>query len=169
MSRWVSENTPVIIYPINSSESQAPPNSPRPRDRAKSHPHSCPRDPRRKNRSRSQIRRATFSKVALPETASDQYISLWNRSILDKQSVSSNPPVCFFAFFYILYAVREFKSPTGLLCIFIFFCCTAVRARTSALVMYTRGGFVGCCWWMSFPAVYCAVLLYQEQRTAVLL
>ena len=50
----------------NSCGSQAPPDPPRPGDRAKSHPHSSPHDPRRKNGRRSQTRRTTIFKVALP-------------------------------------------------------------------------------------------------------
>ena len=63
------------------------------------------------------------------------------RSILDKQSVSSIPPLCFFAFFLLFFpVVREFKSPC-LLYIFIFLCCTAIRTSTAVVLLYTHGGF----------------------------
>ena len=68
------------------------------------------------------------------------------RSILDKQSVSSNPPVsAFLLLFSIFSAVRKFKRPR-LLFISLFFCCTAVRTSTAVVLFYTHGGFVSCCW-----------------------
>ena len=72
VSNRIFENMPVITHPENSCDSRVPPNPPRPHDRAKSHPHSSPRDIRRENGRRSQTRRATISEVALPETASNR-------------------------------------------------------------------------------------------------
>ena len=76
--------------PLPNGSSRAPPDTPRPRDRAKSHPHSSPRDPRRQNGRRSQTRRATIFKVALPEMASNHYIFCWlnGRALHSGQSVS---------------------------------------------------------------------------------
>ena len=59
MSKRIFENTPVITYPENSCDSRAPPDPARPRDRVKSHPHSSPRDPLRKNGRCSQTRQET--------------------------------------------------------------------------------------------------------------
>ena len=111
-----------------------------------------------------------FFKVALPETASNHYISFWlsGRALDSGQAERQFKPPCFFffAFFSAFFSdVRELKS-LRLLIIFIFSSCTAVRTSTTVALLYTHGGFAGC-WWMSFSAVYRALLLYQVQRTAV--
>ena len=75
---------------FNTGYSRARPDPPRPRDRAKSHPHSSPRDPRRKNGHRLQTRRArTFNTVGFPEAANDLSFSFGSaveRSIVVNQS-----------------------------------------------------------------------------------
>ena len=125
------------------------PDPPRPRDRTKSHPHRSPRDPGRQNGRRSQTRneRGIF-KVGFPETGNKAYqpvhfllargffivglqetgnksttfsfgSAVVELSILDKKSVSPNPPIqsvvltadvfqlfispCFCFFFFLLY------------------------------------------------------------------
>ena len=79
-----------------------------------------------------------------------------------------SPCFFFFAFFSAFFSdVRELKS-LRLLIIFIFSSCTAVRTSTTVALLYTHGGFAGC-WWMSFSAVYRALLLYQVPYTGVLL
>ena len=158
---------PVIIYPQNSWESRAPPDPLRPCDRAKSYPHSSLRDPRRKNGRCSQIQRATTF-LCCPPGYGNQLLhfilgSAVERSILDKHSVSSNPPVhaCFFFFLLLL---RFFFSCTRVQIhlsasqfdIFLLSCCT--NEYCCCTVVHTWW-VRGCWWWKSFSAVYCALLL----------
>ena len=91
---------------FNTGCSGAPPDPPRPRDRVKSHPHSSPCDPRRKNGRKLGERR--FFKVALPEMASNHYIFRW----LNGRAIDSGQ------------AERQLNPPVSALS--LFFCCTAV-------------------------------------------
>ena len=107
-----------------------------------------------------------FLKVALPEMASNHYISLWlsGRALDSGQAECQykSPCLCFFGFFFAFFsAVREFKSRC-LRCVCMFFCRTAVRTSTAVVLLYTHGGFVGWWWWMVLSAVYCALLLYTH-------
>ena len=94
------------------------------------------------------------------------------RSVLDRASVQIPPSLLFFFFCsFIFQLYMSSNPPVYLLVFFVFFCCPAVRTSTTAIVvlLYTHGGLVGYCW-KSFSFVYCcAFLLYQVQRTAVLL
>ena len=130
MSKRISENKPVIIYPQNSCESRASPDPPRPSDRAKSHPHSSPRAG-----FAAKLGERRFFKVAFPETARNHITFPFGlaveRSTLDVQSVSSNPPFSAFSllfslFFLLFTKVQIPLSPFYLYLkyIFLLHCCT---------------------------------------------
>ena len=172
-SKWISENMPVIIYPRNNCGSRAPPDPPRPRDRAKSYPHSSPRDPSERTGVAAKLSERRFFKFNPPETTTFPFGSAVERSILYKPSVSSNPPISVSSLFFVFFsAVREFKCPCLLFLstwyIFRLYCWT-YEDYCCSLVLYTHGGFVSWWSWMSFSVVDCPLLLYQVQHTAVLL
>ena len=157
---------------FNTGRCRAPPDLPRPRQVPTTQQTS--RSPAKKRASQPNSASDDFSKLPSRRRqviTTFPFDSAGERYILDEQNVSSNPRLCFFFISFIFFrsfsAVREFKSPC-LLFIFIFFCGTAVRTITAVVLSYTHGGFVGC-WGMSFSAMYCALLLYQVQRTDVLL
>ena len=119
---------PVIIYPKNSCETRAPPDPPRPRERAKSHPHSSLRDPRQKFaaiiKSLTRVTKSYLLALGTANSASDDfsklpasnhYISFWlsGRTLDSGQAERQFKPPClrFFAFVCIFSAVvREFNS-----------------------------------------------------------
>ena len=111
---------PVTIYPVNSFKSRTPPDPLRPCDRAKSHPHSSPRDSNPKERA-SQPNSASddFSTLPSRRQASNQYISFWlSGRALDSGQVE-----------------RQFKSLClCCACFRFFFCCTWVKIPQSAYV-----------------------------------
>ena len=147
------------MYPNNSCESRAPPDPPRPRDRAKSHPHSSPRDPRRMNGRRSQTRLATIFKVALPETASNHYISFWlsGRALDSGQAERQfkSPCLCFFACFLLVFLLYVSSNPPCLLwknilrstryVFFLLYCCTYEDEYRYTHGSWVVGGWVFCC------------------------
>ena len=137
---------PVTIYPKNSCESRAPPDPPGPRDRAKSHPHSSPREratapspthpvalaiPGERTGVAAKLGKRRFFKVALPETASNHYISFWlsGRALDSGQAEHQfiSPFLRFLLFFSLFILLYVSSNPVFLLFIFIFFrlyCCT---------------------------------------------
>ena len=159
MSKWIFENMPVVIYPQNSCESRVPPDPPRPRDRAKSYPHSSPRDTRRKNERR-------FLKVGLPETANNHYISFWlSGRVLDSgkgERQFESPCLCFFVFFF--FGMYVTSNPRLCFFAFCFCCCTVV------LLLYCCTYMVGS--WVvvrGWVFLLCTLCFTAAQRTAVLL
>ena len=71
---WIFTLIRVKVCFCNTGYSRAPPDPPRPRDRAKSHPNSSSGDLRRKNGRRSQSRRATIFQSCPPGDGSNHYI-----------------------------------------------------------------------------------------------
>ena len=106
MSKWISENMPVIIYPKNTAAS--PERHPIPRDRATApspNHRAALAIPGERTGIAAKLGERRFFKVAVPETASNHYISFW----LSGRALDSGQ------------AERQFKSPVSLLFCFSFF------------------------------------------------
>ena len=70
-----------VCFYFNTSCSRVPPDPPRPRDRAKSHPHSSLVIPGERTGVADEVGERRLFKVALPETASNHYIFCWLNGI----------------------------------------------------------------------------------------
>ena len=138
MSKCISENVQAIIFPKNSCESRAPPDSPRPRDRAKSYLRSNSRDPRQRTAVAAKIGERRFSKVAFPETASNHYISVWlgGRALDSGQAERQFQPPSFFCYFFWLFFAVISNPPVCLKK--NVFCCTGVRTSAAVALLYTH-------------------------------
>ena len=143
MSKWISKNMPVRIYPKKQLRFQSAARSP---DTAR---------PRQVPPTQQPSSSLTKERASQPNSASDDFPKLPSR----RQVITT-----FFFFgsaversnLDLVQAERQFKSPC--LCVsFISF--SAVLRYVRVLLLYTHGRFVGL--WVLF-AVYCVCLLYTS-------
>ena len=141
MSKWISENMPVIIYPQNSCESRAPPDPPRPHDRAKSPTQQPSRSPAKERASQPNSASDDFSKLP---SRRRQVITTFISFRLSGRALDSgqverqfkSPCLCFFAFFFLFFLLFVSSNhPVCFICLYfssvllyvgvqLFCCCT---------------------------------------------
>ena len=128
MSKWMSENMAVVTYPPKSYEANRSPETARPRQVSTTLQPS--RSPAKERASQPNSASDDFSKLPSRRRqviTTFHFGSAVERSILDKQSVSSPPPVsAILLFLFVFFSAVGNFIPLPAFCfhIFLLYCCT---------------------------------------------